>query len=70
MGCGCHSHESFVGVADFLDVDVKLGVDEGLDGAVGVGDGHHRRHVLEVVGRLDAHLAEAAVRVADLHHGR
>ena len=50
------SRESFVGVADLLDVDVALAVDERLGGRVAVGHRHHRRHVLEVVVVVDLHL--------------
>ena len=64
------SHEGFVEVADLLDVNVKLGVDVGLNGAVLTWDSHHRSHVLEIHGRLHFDLAHAAVSVTDLDHHR
>ena len=63
-------HEGFVEVADLLNVNVELGVDEGLDGAVGAGDGDDGGGVLEVQRRLHFQFAQASVSVTDLHHGR
>ena len=61
-----HSHEGLVVVADLEDVEVVLGIDELLHGAVVRGDGHHARQVLEAALVVHAHLAQAAVRVPDL----
>lgn len=48
-GIAMHSHVSLVIVADFLDSDVILGVDEWLGGGVGSCHGYNARHVPEVV---------------------
>ena len=65
-----NSHECLVVGSDFLNVQIVLGVDERLGGAVGAGHAHHGRHVLERVGRLHAHLAGAVVRVTHFEHHR
>lgn len=48
-GIATHSHVSLVIVADFLDSDVILGVDEWLGGGVGSCHGYDARHVPEIV---------------------
>ena len=63
-------HESFVKIANLLDVHVELGIDERFDGAVSVGDGDDGSHVLEIRSALHLHLAQASVSVADLDDGR
>lgn len=42
-------HVSLVVVADLLDADVVLGLDEGLGGGVGPSQSHHAGDVLEVL---------------------
>lgn len=44
-----HSHVSLVVVADLLDSDVILGIDEGLCCGIGLSEGHHTSNILEVV---------------------
>lgn len=51
-----HSHVSLVIVANFLDTDVVLGIDERLSSGVGFCHGYNAGHVLEVILVLNFYL--------------
>lgn len=63
-------HVSFVIVANFLDSDVILGVDEWLRGGVGLCHGYDAGYVTEVILVLNFDLPHSGVSMSQLHHYR
>lgn len=63
-------HVSLVIVANFLDSDVILGVDEWLGGGVGSCHGYDARHVPEIMLVLNLDLPHSSVSMSQLDHYR
>ena len=51
-------------------MNVTFGIDEGLDSAIGSGDGHHTTQVMEVMHVVHLHLSLTRMRWTDLHNTR